>query len=208
MVTWSNVGRFCDASLQAAMRAFPRYLLLLLIIVPGVGFAMVEPASRKSYETVSGMPQRDSVRARELNVEALDLLECGKLSQAHQAVDEALIADIDHAPAHNTLGKIYYRKGNYYLAAWEFEFAIRLYPDFPEYHNNLGLVYEAAGKLPEAIKEFEIAANLAPDKFHFVSNLARARMRTEEETPGTRACWNRSCIWTLVRSGKTGRDCI
>jgi hypothetical protein len=31
-------------------------------------------------------------------------------------------------PAHNNLGIVYYRQKKYYLAAWEFQHAARLYP--------------------------------------------------------------------------------
>lgn len=162
-------------------------ILILFILWLGMsGCAVIDAKPKRAYETVSGMPQRDSVRARKLNNDALELLEQGNLGEARAAVDQAIIADIDHAPAHNTLGKIYFRQGNYYLAAWEFEFAIRLYPDFPDYHNNLGLVYEEAGKLPDAIEQFQLAVDLKPDNYHFVSNLARAKIRTDEKTPETR----------------------
>lgn len=147
---------------------------------------MIDAKPERTYETVSGMPQHDSAQARGLNEKALELLEAGQLGKAKLAADNAIIADIDHAPAHNTLGKIYFRQGNFYLAAWEFEFAIRLYPDNPDYHNNLGLVYEEAEKLTEAISQYQLAVDLEPDNHHFVSNLTRARIRTDERSPETR----------------------
>lgn len=147
---------------------------------------MIDAKPERTYETVSGMPQRDSAQARRLNGKALELVEAGQLGEAKLAADNAIIADVDHAPAHNTLGKIYFRQGNFYLAAWEFEFAIRLYPDNPDYHNNLGLVYEEAEKLTEAISQYQLAVDLEPDNHHFVSNLTRARIRTDECSPETR----------------------
>ena len=45
---------------------------------------------------------------------------------------------------------------DYYLAAWEFEFALKISPSTAEYHNNLGLVYEAADRLDDACQLIQI----------------------------------------------------
>jgi len=93
---------------------------------------------------------------------------------------------VNHAPSHNTLGRIHYQLNDYYLAAWEFEFALKISPNTPEYHNNLGLVYEAADRLEEASLQYTNAIELEPQNYNFVSNYARVRIRKGEVNEETR----------------------
>lgn len=151
------------------------------------GCAVFETAESRSYATVVASPQRDTEEARRRNNRAIRFFKEGNLQKARVEADQALIANVDFAPAHNTLGRILFSEGKYYLAAWEYQFAIQLQPNMPEYYNNLGLVYEAADRLPEAIGEFQNAVDLKPDNYHFVSNLARAKTRSGEVTPETAA---------------------
>ena len=46
------------------------------------------------------------------------------MEKAEKLLKQALTADIGYGPAHNNLGKVYYHRQNFYLAAWEFEYAI------------------------------------------------------------------------------------
>lgn len=147
----------------------------IFTIVPGC--AVFKTAEPRSYETVVASPQRDTEEARRRNDRAIKFFKKGDLKKARFEADQALIANVDYAPAHNTLGRILFRQGKYYLAAWEYQFAIQLQPSKPEYYNNLGLVYEAADRLPEAMSEFQTAVEMAPDDYHFVSNLARIKIR-------------------------------
>lgn len=166
-------------------------LLMLCTQLIASGCAVFRTDDGRKYETVSAGPQRDTPAARKLNGKAIRALEDGELENARTYADKALVADVDFAPAHNSLGRVHFCRKDYYLAAWEFEFALRLQPNVPEYHNNLGLVFEAAGRLPEAIAEFQVATDLDPDSFHYVSNLTRARIRWEERSPETRALLER-----------------
>ncbi len=96
---------------------------------------------------------------------------------AEAALKAALEADIMCGPAHNNLGKVYYRQGKLYLAAWEFQYAMKLMPNQSEPPNNLGLVFEAVGKLDEATDSYGKAVVLAPENVEPLGNLARARVR-------------------------------
>ena len=129
------------------------------------------------YRTVAAEPNHDIEKAKKENEKALKHLECGKLDKAERAFQQSLIADVSYGPAHNNLGKLYYNQANYYLAAWEFEYAIKLMPERIEPHNNLGLVYEKVGKLGEAIDTYEEARKLQPNNPEVLGNLARARLR-------------------------------
>ena len=134
-----------------------------------------------NYQTIIADPNRDTERAYELNARALRLFAKGKLEQAEQALQQALIADVTFGPAHNNLGKHYFNQHKLYLAAWEFEYAMKLMPDRPEPYNNLGLVYEAAGKYGEAIEMFHQAADIDKSNAEYLGNLIRARLRSGDQ---------------------------
>ncbi len=136
-----------------------------------------------NYETVSIDPSHDAEAAGKANRRATDLLAKDKAEKAEAQLRKALAADVTYGPAHNNLGLIYYGQGKYYLAAWEFEYAIKLMNDQPEPYNNLGLVLEAVGKLDDAIAAYETARRLQPDHPQYVGNLARARFRRSNDDP-------------------------
>jgi Tfp pilus assembly protein PilF len=150
------------------------------------GCSLLRDQKTTGYETIAADVHADTKTASEKNREAIEKLQKGDREKAHKLVDEALIADVNHAPSHNTLGLIHFQKGNYYLAAWEFEFALKISPGAPEYHNNLGLVFEAADRLEDAANQYAVAVGMAPDNYQFVSNYARVRVRAGEVTPETR----------------------
>jgi len=129
------------------------------------------------YQTIEKDSHHDSDTASRQNELALVQLEKGDLTSAEQTARGALTADVTFGPAHNTLGMIYYRQGQLYLAAWEFQYAIKLMPHQPQAHANLGLVYEAGGKWDQAIDAYNDALKLAPDNEEIAANLARARLR-------------------------------
>ena len=129
------------------------------------------------YQTVADYPTRDTTAAERENAAAVALLEEGNYPQAEERIKKALKADITYGPAHNNLGKVYYLQEKYYLAAWEFRYAIKLMPHQPEPFNNLGLVFEAVGKLDEAVEQYEHALELQPDNPQIIGNTARARYR-------------------------------
>ncbi len=138
------------------------------------------------YETLPRGQQRDAARAERLNDQAVDAIDAGELDRAEQLLKDALTADVTFGPAHNNLGSVYLEQQRYYLAAWEFEYAIRLMPASPEPKNNLGLVFEAVGKTDAAIEQFNAAAQLAPDDPVYLGNEARARLRAGQRGPEVR----------------------
>lgn len=131
----------------------------------------------KAYATVSPDVSRDTDRARAENGEAIKLIERGDLNKAEEILKQALEADVTFGPAHNNLGKVYYEQGNYYMAAWEFQYAIKLMPYHAEPLNNLGMVLESVGKLDDAVKDYDQALALEPGNPQLVGNNARARIR-------------------------------
>jgi len=176
------------------------------------------PAPRSdSYHTVSEDMERNREKAHTLNAQGIRLLEVRKFEEAEAAFKEALAADVMCGPAHNNLGKTYFHRGKYYLAAWEFQYAAKLLPNHPEPRNNLGLVFETVGKLDNAVDEYGKALTLEPDNPNLLGNLARARIRRGDRVPEVRQLledlilkdsrpewveWARKTLPTLPRTDK------
>lgn len=159
-------------------RLAPLIAAVILIAVPGC--ALIHSKEKRDYRTVPASPNRDTERAKAENERAIGFCEKGKCDKAEKALQEALIADVTYGPAHNNLGKLYFSQGQYYLAAWEFEYAIKLMPERFEPLCNLGLVYETVGKLDEAVDFYSRAHGLQPKDPEVLGNLARARVRMGE----------------------------
>ena len=132
--------------------------------------------SAAPYRTVRVEPMRDTEAAKQGNQEGLKLLAKNDLPAAAQAFQRALAADVEFGPAHNNLGKVYYRQQKWHEAAWEFEYAGKLLPKSAEPRNNLGMVLDATGDLTGAIDQYREAVNLA-DNVQYVGNLASALIR-------------------------------
>ncbi len=161
-----------------------------LFFVAGCGSGAQRPASDR-YETVAPAPNRNADLARQENARAVALMDKGDHAGAESALKAALAADLMCGPAHNNLGKVFFRQGKLYLAAWEFQYAMKLMPNQPEPPNNLGLVFEAAGKLDEAAESYGKAVALEPENIHAMGNLARARVRRGDRDPEVRALLGR-----------------
>jgi Flp pilus assembly protein TadD len=161
------------------MRAAPASLTILFMMIGGCSFWGDSPSL--DYRTVPEAPARDQKTAKDKNAEAITQFHKGHIDKAERLVQEALVADVTYGPAHNTLGTVLFRQRNYYLAAWEFEYAAKAMPGQPEPLNNLGHVYEAVGRLDEAIAQYENAHVVAPEAAEYLGNLLRARMRRGDQ---------------------------
>jgi Tfp pilus assembly protein PilF len=187
-----------------------------VFLLAGCGSAAPRPASDR-YETVAPAPNRNADLARQENARAVALMDKGDHAGAEAALKAALAADLMCGPAHNNLGKVYFRQGKLYLAAWEFQYAMKLMPNQPEPPNNLGLVFEAAGKLDDAAESYGKAVALEPENIHALGNLARARVRRGDRDADLRAlleklvlretrpdwlAWERGVLSRLVWGGR------
>ena len=190
--SYSDVG--CVGGLRGAMRydisVLPTFLALACaLLLTGCSGASRQAAS--PYETVGKDPHRDADLAQRENARAVALIDAGNYTAAETALKAALAADVMCGPAHNNLGKVYYHESRLYLAAWEFQYALKLMPNQPEPLNNLGLVFEAAGKLDEAADHYGKAIALEPDNIHAMGNLARACVRRGDHDADLIALLNR-----------------
>ena len=161
--------------------------LWMLALFGAVGCASDGAAQRDPYDTLPADPGRDTTLARQFNDQAVEKLEAGDFAGAEKLLREALYQDVLFGPAHNHLGKIYYHQQKFYLAAWEFQYAIKLMPRMPEPRNNLGLVFESVGKRDNAVATYEQATDLAPDTAEYICNLASAQIRRGDDDAAVRA---------------------
>ncbi len=193
-------------------------LLALSIVCVHVGCANQPGPQAEAdggYRTINAGPLRDTAAAREENTKGLAHLDAGELYQAEQAFKRAIKADLEFGPAHNNLGKIYFLKRDFYLAAHEFDDAIKLMPRHAGPHNNLGLTLLEAGRLDDAIDALRQATTLDASTVEYQANLVRALVqrgdRTEEvvmllrvvATHDTRVQWR---AWASHQLGAMGLD--
>ena len=160
---------------QVGSRRRIKMVAMLAVLVAGCSHW--GHGSKVNYATVTGDPCHDTEQAKAGNEKGLRLLEHGKLDEAEQAFQRALVADVTFGPAHNNLGTMYFQQGKFYLAAWEYEYASKLMPQRPEPYSNLGLVYETVNRADSAVDCYSLALELQPTNPEFLSNLARARVR-------------------------------
>src|SRR5262245_32799267 len=111
------------------MKCLLTRVFLMIAAVTMVGCAAMRKDKPLNYQTIKAGPNRDSARAAKENEVGLRKLEAGNLADAEHFFQQALIADVTYGPAHNHLGQIYFQQGQMYLAAWEFEYAIKLMND-------------------------------------------------------------------------------
>ncbi len=141
--------------------------------------------TQANYRTIEAQPLRDTDKARRYNQRGLEYMDDGEIDKAEKMFEQSLTADVEFGPAHNNLGKIFYARGDYYRAAWEFEYAHKFLPRQPEPVNNLALVHERTGELDRAIDLYRQAVGLAPDTIEYRANLARALVRRGDMTAQT-----------------------
>jgi Tfp pilus assembly protein PilF len=140
----------------------------------------------EDYQTVAKDPRRDTEKARGLTADAVSQIDAGHLDDAEKTLRAAIVADLFYGPAHNNLGLVYFQEKRLYLAATEFQYAVKLMPGATQPHNNLGMVFESIGRLEEAERNYDEALALAPDNTEVTSNLARVRVRQGRKDDKTR----------------------
>jgi Tfp pilus assembly protein PilF len=158
----------------------------MLIVALLSGCATSTSKDVETYQTVGNEPRHNPDLAKQENARAVTLLDAGDYQKAESALKSALAADVMCGPAHNNLGKVYFRQKKLYLAAWEFQYAMKLMPNQAEPPNNLGLVFEVAGKLDDATESYGKAVALEPENVDAMGNLARARVRRGDRDEAVR----------------------
>lgn len=164
-------------------RFVPTVALLALV---ATGCQTGETKQLSEYRTVAADPLRNTELARQHNAKGVESINSGNLEQAEKELKSALAADMFFGPAHNNLGTVYHKQKKLYLAAWEFQYAVKLMPNRAEPKNNLGAIFEAVGKLDEAAKWYEEALEIESDTPEIIGNLARVYVRANRNDDRTR----------------------
>ena len=159
------------------MRIAHRYMALLLILALVAGCAGNAKEDKQIYESPAEAKAIQAEKASGLNYEAAMLIEQRQYRNAEMLLKEALTEDMTHGPAHNNLGLVYYHLQQYYTAAWEFEYAVKLMDNASEPLNNLGMVYEAVGQYEKAHGYYERAYEADPNNVQIIGNFARNHVR-------------------------------
>ena len=149
-----------------------------------IGIALVIVGGCRSGGSGPYQPQaevaRSPLEAERLTMKAAALLEESphKLDQAEKLLREALTADLYHGPAHNNLGVVFLKKGEFYAAASEFEWARKLLPGIPDPRVNLALTLERAGRTSDALKEYASALEVSPENLAAIQGITSLQLRT------------------------------
>lgn len=96
----------------------------------------------------------------------------GKLAEAADAYQQALLLEPSNAEAHSALGYIYYQQGNITDALASNLEAVRIDPYLARAHSTLGLIYFQLGRVEEAIEENLKVLQVFPNDLISHRNLA------------------------------------
>ena len=96
----------------------------------------------------------------------------GKLEEAIEAYNKALILNPDHASAYNNKGVALQDQGKLDKAIDAYNKAISLKPNYAQCYNNMGNALKAQGKLEEAIVSYRNAFSLKPNHAEAHNNLS------------------------------------
>jgi Flp pilus assembly protein TadD len=132
------------------------------------------------------VPGRDAERAEELNRQAASHMRKGDVVDAQRLARQALQADGNHGPSHNTLGVAYLKQRRLADAAESLSRAAALMPDSPAPAFNLGLVWDAAGRRAKAEQQYRKALQVDPEHVPAMGNLARNLILSGRKGPELR----------------------
>ena len=150
-----------------------QYLAALGIIVPAASWLTVLAGriSPGRWETTREIAGNRTVIPGAIVVPVLLLTTLGLLTWRQTGIyrdyetlfRETLARNPGSALVHNNLGVMLMSTGRIPEATTEFEAAVRLEPDSPDFHDNLGLALASMpGRLPDAIVEYQTALRIDP----------------------------------------------
>ncbi len=145
-------------------------------VVAGVALAGCAVPSSGPYAPQSE-GERNPAEAQRLTLRAVELMDSDP-KEAEKLLRQALTLDLYHGPAHNNLGVLFLRTGDFYGAAGEFEWARKLLPGLPDPRMNLALVLERAGRVSEALDAYRTALEVYPGHIQTVQAITRLQVRS------------------------------
>jgi Tfp pilus assembly protein PilF len=116
----------------------------------------------------------------------LTLFAKGKIDEAINHYNKAILIEPDYVYAYNNRGIIYGERGQYKLAIEDFNNAIRIIPTFADAYGNLGFTYHKLGQYNHAIEDYSKAIRLKPDYVYAYMNRGIAYLKQGNKTLGCR----------------------
>jgi Tfp pilus assembly protein PilF len=138
-------------------------------------------APGQKYQTIIADPHHDGQTAKARTHQAAKAWEKNHCDKAEQLLQEALAADVNYGPAHNNLGLLYFQQGRYYLAAWEFQYAMETMSDRPEPFNNLGMVFEKVERREAALEHYQMARDRDSANSQYLGNFIRVLLKEDDK---------------------------
>ncbi len=150
--------------------------------LPAVGlFIIVVWCARQWLQARKG----DVLGPAVVGVALLALLACGIMTwrqvacwkNSRSLLERALAVTKNNFLAHNNLGFVLAREGNFSAAIAHFEAAIRIKPTYARAHRNLAAAFVQEGKLQQAIDHYTTALELQPTDVEALHNLGAVLAR-------------------------------
>ena len=131
---------------------------------------MFETYHKSSLNTII-LEIKDHVVLKSLSSLGAIYVTKGKVDDAINLFNKALMKKPDNAELHYKLGWANYKNGNLNRAEKELEKAIDIEANIAQWHNFLGIIYNRLGKPGKALNEFATAVNLRPTYANAHKNL-------------------------------------
>jgi Tfp pilus assembly protein PilF len=106
--------------------------------------------------------------------------EQGRLAEAVEQYEAALVINPVHLQAHNNLASYYFQQGQILQAIEHYRKALTASPKYAKAHHNLGACFERLGDIHGAIAEYRRAIALKPDYIDAHLHLANALRQVGE----------------------------
>lgn len=135
--------------------------------------------AQKRMERLQREREEKARQAEKAYKKGKEVLNSGELADAREHFLKALNLNPHHGAAHNDLGVVYFKEGDFYDAAVQFDAACRYLAGCCEPFYNLGLVLEKAGKLEEAAESYRGALKVAPNQLEVMESLARTYVKLD-----------------------------
>ena len=130
-------------------------------LVEKIVAALKVPVPPDLAERIADTPTHDPL-ALQRNNEAVIRIDEGDLDGAEPLLRLAIESDPNYADAHNNLGDLLRRRGQYAAAIESFQRAIDILPRYPVYYYNLGYAYDVKGDYAAAVSAYNRVVELDP----------------------------------------------
>lgn len=147
---------------KAALRAIPLIIVLIL------GFSVGLTATRSSAGAAGKLIDRLGGDHKGELEEAYSLVISGDYSEASSIASAVIRADEENALAHHILGLAHARRGLTEEAAFSFERATELHPEFDVAWYDLGVVEESRGQFERALHAYRQAVEIKPGTARYI----------------------------------------